>query len=103
LRKGVVGGERGLVEGATHDEDEQPGVYPIELPVAIAVIALLISILPPREDQARRAGYTVVADLTEFDLAVSVSMLDDGDGVDGDDVILFFTSWDASGVGYPGC
>ena len=48
-------------------------------------------------------GDDVIAFFTDWDAGQMCADADRSRGVDGDDVILFFETWDAGGVGYPGC
>ncbi len=48
-------------------------------------------------------GDDVIAFFTEWDLSSNCADVDGSQGVDGDDIILFFSVWDAGGVGTPGC
>jgi len=45
----------------------------------------------------------VILFFADWDAAGTCADVDASGGVDGDDVINFFSSWDAGGIGYPGC
>ena len=48
-------------------------------------------------------GDDVIAFFSDWDSAQSCADVNQDGGVDGDDVIAFFGAWDANGVGFPGC
>ena len=48
-------------------------------------------------------GDDVIAFFADWDNGLPCADVDGANGVDGDDVILFFGAWDAGGVGFPGC
>jgi hypothetical protein len=48
-------------------------------------------------------GDDVIAFFSAWDAADNCADVDASGGVDGDDVITFFSAWDAAGTGFPGC
>jgi V8-like Glu-specific endopeptidase len=48
-------------------------------------------------------GDDVIAFFSDWDSAGICADVNGDEGVDGDDVILFFNSWDQGGTGFPGC
>jgi hypothetical protein len=48
-------------------------------------------------------GDDVIAFFADWDAGNACADVDGANGVDGDDVIAFFSAWDAGGVGFPGC
>ncbi|MFZ4572744.1 MAG: hypothetical protein ACOYN0_00010 [Phycisphaerales bacterium] len=48
-------------------------------------------------------GDDVIAFFADWDGALGCADIDQANGVDADDVIAFFTAWDQSGAGFPGC
>jgi hypothetical protein len=48
-------------------------------------------------------GDDVIAFFAAWDANSECADVDGANGVDGDDVIAFFNAWDAGGVGFPGC
>ncbi len=48
-------------------------------------------------------GDDVIAFFSDWDNGLECADADGANGVDGDDVIAFFSAWDAGGVSFPGC